>query len=171
MVALEITSMKNFMAHLLSGNTFDDFLLEEATISTAITYHFDGHINLDFFPPQERDTDHHPYVFRPWSEIKGLCFDLIKGRNTPLFFKFVLQLKPEKIGEWLNSGAEDSEIPENLLAQMKALVLNIRYDGSKAILTTGTSYHTFVLSREIDLSWDRCLCCYLAEKGIGYEKL
>ncbi len=161
MIALEILSMKNFMSHLLSGETFDIFLLEEATISTANTYTIDGHMNVDFFPAEERDSKHIPYDFRPWSELKGLCFDLIKGKNTPLFFKFVLQLKPEHLPRIL--GQEPS--------QVKALVLNIRYDGNKALLTTGTSYHTFVMSKEADLAWDNALCKYLSEKGIGYEKL
>ena len=99
MIALEIASTKNFMKHLLSGETFDDFLLEECTISTANTYTIDGHINIDFFPPEERDLTALPYSFRPWSELKNLCFDLIKGKYTPLFFKFVLHLKPEKATE------------------------------------------------------------------------
>lgn len=161
MIALEIISMKNFMSHLLSGDTFDIFLLEEATISTANTYSIDGHVNVDFYPPEERGRDYIPYDFRPWSELKGLCFDLIKGKHTPLFFKFVLQLKPEHLPKVLNAEP----------GQVKALVLNIRYDGNKALLTTGTSYHTFVMSKEADLAWDNALCKYLSEKGIGYEKL
>lgn len=161
MIALEILSMKNFMNHLLSGDTFDIFLLEEATISTANTYTIDGHMNTDFYPPDERDEAHIPYVFRPWSEMKGLCFDLIKGKYTPLFFKFVLQLKPEQMQNLL--GTEPG--------QVKAFVLNIRYDGNKALLTTGTSYHTFVMTREADLIWDNFLCKYFADKEIGYEKL
>lgn len=161
MIALEILSMKNFMSHLLSGDTFDIFLLEEATISTANSYTIDGHMNADFYPPEERDKAHIPYDFRPWSELKSLCFDLIKGKYTPLYFKFVLQLKPELMQQLLGSDP----------GQVKALVLNIRYDGAKAILTTGTSYHTFVMSKEADLAWDNALCKYLSEKGIGYENL
>jgi len=161
MIALEILSMKNFMSHLLSGDTFDIFLLEEATISTANSYTIDGHMNADFYPPEERDKAHIPYDFRPWSELKSLCFDLIKGKYTPLYFKFVLQLKPEHMQQLLGSDP----------GQVKALVLNIRYDGTKAILTTGTSYHTFVMSKEADLAWDNALCKYLSEKGIGYENL
>ncbi len=161
MIALEIISMKNFMTHLLSGDTFDIFLLEEATISTANTYTIDGHMNTDFYPPEERDKVHIPYVFRPWSEVKSLCFDLIKGKYTPLFFKFVLQLKPEQTQALI--GADND--------QVKALVLNIRYDGNKALLTTGTSYHTFVMTKEADLAWDNFLCKYLSDKEIGYEKL
>lgn len=161
MIALEILSMKNFMSHLLSADTFDIFLLEEATISTANSYTIDGHINADFYPPEERDKAHIPYNFRLWSEIKGLCFDLIKGKYTPLYFKFVLQLKPEHMAKLLGDDP----------GQVKSLVLNIRYDGNKAILTTGTSFHTFVMSKEADLIWDNALCKYLSEKGIGYEKL
>ncbi len=171
MLALEIASMKNFMSHLLSQDTFDAFLLEEATINTANCYTIDGHMNEDFFPPEERDSGHIPYAFRPWSEIKGLCFDLIKGKYTPLYFKFVLQLKPEKTAALLQqaNGSPQEHCPE--LAQVKALVLNIRYDGSKAVLTTGTSYHTFVMDKEADRLWDNALCRYLDAKGIGYEKL
>lgn len=33
------------MNHLLVADTFDPFLLEEATISTALTVTIDGHIN------------------------------------------------------------------------------------------------------------------------------
>lgn len=161
MIALEILSMKNFMNHLLSGDTFDVFLLEEATISTANTYTIDGHMNADFFPPEERRAENLPYEFRPWGEMKGLCYDLIKGKYTPVFFKFVLQLKPEYLPRILGSTPD----------QVKALVLNIRYDGSKALLTTGTSYHTFVMSKEADLAWDNALCKYLSDKEIGYERL
>lgn len=159
MVALEILSMKNFMNHLLTDQTFDRFLLEEATISTANTYTIDGHMNLDFFPTELRNSSDIPYAFRPWSELKGLFYDLIKGKYPPTFFKFVLQLKPEHAAALLQD------------PNVKALVLNIRYDGNKALLTTGISYHTFVLSKESDLIWDTYLTGYLAEKGIGYEKL
>ena len=164
MLALEILSMKNFMSHLLSGDTFESFLLVEAAISTANTYTIDGRINADFFPSEERDRTHLPYDFRPWGEMKGLCFDLIKGKYTPLYFKFVLQLKPEQMQRVLADSGLD-------LTQVKALVLNIRYDGSKAVLTTGISYHTFVMNRDAELLWDQALCQYLDDKEIGYEKL
>jgi len=164
MIAIEIASMKNFMNQLLSTNTFDGFLLEEATISTMNTFSIDGHMNAGFFPAEEQDKEHLPYAFRPWSEIRGLCFDLIKGKHTPLFFKFVLQLKPENMLKLLSQ-------KEGSFEQVKAFVLNIRYDGSKAILTTGTSYYTFVMDKEADLIWDNSLAAYLDKKGIGYEKL
>lgn len=166
MIALQITSMKQFMNHLLAADTFDPFLLEEAVISTANTVTIDGHINQAFYDGGGEPSDKIPFEFRPWSEIKGLCFDLIKGKRTPLFFRFVLHLMPEKAAALLEKescGVEPS--------QVKALVLNIRYDGSKAVLSTGTAFQTFLLSKEPDIIWDRALRKYLDGKGIAYEEL
>lgn len=166
MLALQIISMKNFMNELLTGDTFDIFLLEEASLATATTISIDGHINTDFYPVAERTPELLPYEFQPWSEIKGLCFNLIKGKHTPLHFKFVLQLKPDKMEAMMAKeqlSAKDS--------QLKSLVLTIRYDGSKALLTTGSSYQTFVMDKTADVVWDRQLSKYLTMKGIAYEIL
>lgn len=161
MIALQITSMKQFMSQLLTTDTFDMFLLEEAVISTACTFTIDGHINRDFYGSDDREPVELPYDFRPWSEIKGLCFDLIKGKRTPLFFRFVLHLMPEKAAALLSK--EESDVDPSLV---KALVLNIRYDGTRAVLTTGTACHTFLPSREPDAIWDKALLKYLEKKEI-----
>lgn len=166
MLALQITSLKPFMNQLLAGDAFDSFLLEEAVIRTANTFTIDGHINVDFYPPEERGSDCIPYEFQAWSEIKGLCFNLIKGKNTPLYFKFILHLKPEQAAALF--AKEKDSIDFSLI---KALVLNIRFDNSKATLTTGISYHTFVMDREPDAIWDKAVTGYLAQKGIGFELL
>ena len=166
MIALQVTSMKQFMNHLLAADTFDPFLLEEAVISTASTFTIDGHINREFYGNDEDTATEVPYEFRPWKELKGLCFNLIKGKRTPIFFRFVLHLMPEKAAALLEREGCDVEP-----SQIKALVLNIRYDGSKAVLTTGTAYHTFLLSREPDAIWDKALRKYLDGKGILYEEL
>ena len=85
---------------------------------------------------------------------------------APLFFRFVLHLMPQKAAALLEKescGVEPS--------QVKALVLNIRYDGSKAILTSGTAFHTFVPSKEPDAIWDKALRKFLDGKKIPYEEL
>lgn len=166
MLALQITSMKTFMNQLLAGDTFSPFLLEEAVISTANTYTIDGHINRDFYSAEELESGDFPYEFQPWYELKGLCFNLIKGKHTPLYFKFVLHLMPEKVSALLTAKECSADI-----AQIKALVLNIRYDGSKAVLTTGTAYRTFVMSKEPDTIWDKAITEYLTKYGIEFEVL
>ncbi len=166
MIALQITSMKQFMNHLLVADTFEPFLLEEAVISTASTFTIDGHINREFYGNDEDQSALPAWEFRPWSELKGLCFDLIKGKRTPLSFRFVLHLIPEKAAALLEKEG-CSVAPSDI----RALVLNIRYDGSKAMLTTGTAYHTFLLSKEPDAIWDRAFRKYMDGKGISYEEL
>lgn len=166
MLALQITSMKNFMNQLLAGDTFDIFLLEEAVISTANTYTIDGHINTDFYSAHEQEKESLLYEFQRWSEIKGLCYHLIKGKNTPLYFKFVLHLKPEHTAALLTKGNSAADV-----SQIRALVLNIKYDGSKAVLTTGTSYKTFVMNKEADTVWDKAIIKYLSDKEIAFEQL
>lgn len=164
MIALEITSLKSLMNQLLAGSAFDIFLLEEAVVTSAVTYTIDGHINRAFYPEEERSADIIPYELKPWSEIKGLCFNLIKGKHTPLNFKFVLHLKPEHA-----EGLIKKELPTSDTAQLKALILLIKYDGTKAVITTGTSYHTFVPDKEPEKLWDKTISKYLADKGIPFE--
>ena len=166
MTALQITSMKNFMNRLLASESFDIFLLEEAVIGTANTFTIDGRINKDFFHEEGSDGIPELSEFRPWGELKGLCFDLIKGKRTPLFFRFTLQLKSELTVALLKR--ENCDVDP---AQVKALALNIRYDGTKAVLTTATAYHTFLMSKEPDAIWDRALVKYLDREGITYEIL
>lgn len=68
MLALEITSMKQFMNHLLAADSFDIFLLEEAVIGTANTFTIDGHINKEFFSGE--DAPELSCEFRPWKDIR-----------------------------------------------------------------------------------------------------
>ncbi|MDL2300806.1 DUF5721 family protein [Lachnospiraceae bacterium OttesenSCG-928-D06] len=167
MLSLKINSLKNFMNHLLAGDTFDIFLLEEATITTANTYHIDGHMEKSFFSEEELENENVcAYDFALWKDIKGLCFQLIKGKRTPLSFKFVLLLLPSYMEQILNK--ENLNIDISLL---KSLVLTIKYDGNQAILTTGSAYHSFLLSHEPDKIWDTNLLHYLNKKGIDYELL
>lgn len=148
------------MSQFLTTDTFDLFLLEEAVINSANSFTIDGRVNQEFFEEPCK------YDFRPWAEIKNLCFDLIKGKRTPLSFRFVLHLIPEKAAILLQK-----EDPDLDFSQIKALVVTIRFDGTKIILTTGVSYHTFVLSKEADAIWDRVFSKYLSDKGVEHEIL
>lgn len=167
MLALQITSMKQFMNQLLTQDTFDLFLLEEATVTGACTYQIDGISHKEFYG--EDDPSSYPtgnYDFVTWKSVRGLVFDLIKGKHTPLSFKFVLHLMPEQVASILSAGncaVSPSEV--------KAFVLTIRYDGTKTLLTTGTAFHTFLLDKEPDVLWDNALLKYLNRKEIACETL
>ncbi len=167
MLALQITSMKSFMNHLLVADTFENFLLAEATISTANTYQIDGHINKDFYSAEElSDPNCCPYDFTQWKDIKPFVFNLIKGKKTPLYFKIILHLSPVNVGKLLAAGG--CSIP---VEQIKALVLTIKYDGTHAVLTTGSAFNTFIMSKEPDEIWDKAMIQFLSRKEIPFERL
>ncbi len=173
MLALKITSLKHFMNHLLRSDSFDIFLLEEAVIAAANTYTIDGHYNREFFTDRQSSSDHEPSSdplpdteLIPWAGQKELCLQLIKGKKTPLHFKFVLQLAPSHMRSLLKDRMREEDIEK-----VKSFVLTIRYNGESAMLTTGTAYHTFMLTREPDIIWDKALTRYLAQKEIACEPL
>lgn len=167
MLALQITALKPFMNSLLLGELFDSFLLEKADIDTYVTYSIDGRLHKDFFPLEERgDKPLHPYDFVEWKDMKGLCFDFIKGKRTPLRFQFVFHLKPAAIASILEKGGAASSA--NLI---QAFVLTVRFDGEKALLLTGTSFTSFVPDKEPERLWDAAFRQYLDKKGIAYEEM
>ena len=166
MIALEITSLKTLMGQLLAGDTFDSFLLEEASINAGITYTIDGRINLSFYSEDELSEGICPFEFQSWKTTKQIAFEMIKGDHTPTAFHFVLQLNPTSAAKMLQKEAPDQDF-----SQVKALALIIRYDGTQATITTGTSYRTFILSKDADLIWDKAVQTFLSAKGIPYNLL
>ena len=153
MIALQITELKAFMSKLLASSTFDDFLLQEATLQMGIGYVIDGHINEAFYQTDsDTDTPADKVPFIPYSEVRGTLFDLIKGKRTPLGFQVVLQLSPKRCSILF---------PEGLDAHLiKGLLLNIRFDGSKAMITSSISYYSFSLDKAPELIWDEALMTY-----------
>lgn len=165
MLALTAVSANEYMKKFLAGSEFDPFLVIEGTLSTHITYSFDGHINRDFYNETEKGADMLPYEFVSWSDLKPTIYNLVKGNHLPLFMKFVLQLKPEKAQAMLCKAD-----PEGDFSQVKSLLLTIKYDGEKVILTSGISYNTFVMNHDADKIWDSSLKQYLNAKGLDFEE-
>ena len=167
MIAWKITNVKQFMGKLLASDTFDLFLLEEASITTYNTFSIDGHQNKDFYTAEEwEDKEIRPYDFSLWKTIRPICFDLIKGTHTPTSFRFVLHLLPEHVASILQKG--NTAVTAD---QVKAFVLNIKYDGSTLTLVTGTAFHSFLMDKTPDQLWDVAIRQFLSKKEISYEEL
>ena len=92
MIALTLTEIKDFTSHLLLKDTFDSFYFIEGEIVTFNTFRIDGFIQKDFF---DIDTDLPEYSY--WKNIREYCFSLIRGKRTPLSFRFVFSLSPRNI--------------------------------------------------------------------------
>ena len=167
MTALEITSLKQFMHSFLTTEAFDLFLLEQASISTYNTFEIDGRQNQAFYTKEEwEDPSIRPYEFTCWKDIRSLCFDLIKGTHTPTSFKFVLQLIPSYTEGILKN--EDTLLKAD---DIKALLITLKYDGTRLVLVTGTSLKTFIPDRSIERYWDNAMRRFLAKKALPFEEL
>ena len=167
MKAYRIKDVKNFMGKLLGSESFDSFLLAEGTITTYNTFVIDGHMVKEFFVGDVNDDNKlPPYEFSEWKAMRSLCFDLIKGKRTPVNFKLVLHLKPEIISQILEKG--DSAVSAS---DVKAFVLNIKYDGSVLTCITATAFHSFLLDKTPDRQWDEYITLFLTSKGIDFEEI
>lgn len=167
MLALKLTDVKDFMNKLLRSETFDNFLLQEAVISSAANYVIDGRVNQEYFSVEElEDAQIMDYPFLPFSMLRGNCFDLIKGKKTPASFRFVFLLSPEnqkKTLESLHSSFTEKDI--------RGFFLNLKYQNLTLTLTTGVSYQIFSMDKSLENEWDRLVIRFLKQQNIAFEEL
>lgn len=159
MIALKLTSPKNFMSHLLLSETFDHFLLIEGEITTFNTFHIDGYIRKDFFEEKEGLPE-----YSSWKQVRDFCWSLIKGKRTPLGFKFVFSLSAENIARLIES--EHLDFKPN---DVQGLYLNVCFDESRLTCVTGSSLKTFSMDKSLDKSWDTMVQRFFTKKGIEFD--
>ena len=165
MVALQIQDIKNFMSKLLLSQTFDHFLLIEGSITTFNTFRIDGRIHSDFFTEEEHEERRlRDREFSLWKEVKPFCLELIKGKKTPLGFKFTFQLSKENTAKLLTSSGITSIQPENV----SGLLLNIRYDNGALNVITATNLSLFTLDKTLERAWDDMVKRFLKQQEISF---
>ena len=142
MIALSLPDTRTITAHLFLKETFDRFCLIEGEITTFNTFHIDGHIHRDFFD----------------------CLNLIRGKRTPLGFRFVFSLSPENIARV--TGQSGSAVrPENV----QGLYLNFHFDGTSLTCVTGTSFRTFTMAKSLEHIWDEMAQKFFRQHQIPFE--
>ena len=167
MRAFKITETGNFMTKLLSGGSFDSFLLEEASLNMQVTWLLDGKINRSFYSNEEwEDESLHPYPLIAWSEVRGHFRELIRGKKAPASLSIVLQLRPDHCEKIL-----DAHGFPRLKDSVGAMVLNIRYDGTEVSLVTGIALKSFTLDKNADRIWDETMEKFLVSREIGFETM
>lgn len=162
MLALKIKENGNFMTRLLSSDTFDIFLLNEATLRMSVTWTVDGRINSSFF----EDSSDVRYKFEEWKNIRPRMRDLIKGKKAPVSFQIVLQLKPQ-----LMEALFDKSGNSRLLSTVSSLILTVRMDEKGIVLISGISRSGFTPDKNADILWDKAVSRFLDRKEIAYEAL
>ena len=169
MIALEIKGTKNIMNSLLRSEQFDSFLVEEAVITTFSTFHIDGHLVKEFYSSEEfeeLESNQKSTVFSCWNDIRPICFQLIKGKKTPVSFKVVLYAAPQLVEEI--AANPECGVAANLI---RSLVLNIRYDNGKVTCVTGSAFTTFVMDKSVDRLWDAYVRQLLSGFGLDFEEI
>ena len=165
MKAFYIKDQKQFMNRLLKSELFDHFLLAEATIHGAISYNVDGHINQEFFEAEELaalTADGSEYL--PFSHFRPICYELIRGKHTPLYMKFVFLLSPANEKKTIASA--DTAFSAEAVGGM---FLNLTFRDGQMILTTGVSYRSFTMDRSLDNAWDTLAARFLNNHGIDFD--
>ena len=157
MIALQLKNTKNFMTHLLLSDTFDNFLFIEGKIVTFNTFTIDGYIQKGFY---EESMD----GYSSWKQLRELCFSIIKGKRTPLSFRFVFSLSPENIARLIEQKGLDFQA-----ADVQGLYLNIRFDGARLQCITGTSLNTFSMDKSLEREWDAMVPRFFDKKGLAFE--
>lgn len=163
------------MTGLLSEKetAFDQFLLHEAVIMMGNTYTIDGHINRDFYSPDDIDILRQQaldngHVFSEemtrWEASKNFCYEFIKGKKTPLSFRITFCLAPENLNRFL-SGLDTSISSD----QINSLNVNIKYDGSALTCTTAVSLKIFTMDKSLEHSWDEMFSRFLTAHGYEYD--
>ena len=150
MIALQVQDVKNFMSHLLIENDFDAFWLNEASITTFVTYTMDGTLHKAFFDSDQAEIlSRSQRTYALWKELKPFCFQIMKGKYTPLHFKIVFQLSRQNLEKLLADSGLSMHADD-----VFGLYLNIQYDGKQIVCTTGSSLRTFTMDRTLDRLWD-----------------
>ena len=163
MISLQIKITKNMMNALLASECFDSFLLEEAIITTFNTFHIDGHIVKEFYTAEELSESSPDFSL--WRDIRPLCFQIVKGKKTPVSFRVVLHA-PDTLVEKIAADPECG-VAANMI---RALALNIRYDNGHVLCVTGSSYTTFIMDKSAERLWDIYVRRMLLDLNIDYEE-
>ena len=101
-----------------------------------------------------------------WKDIREYAFSLIKGKKTPLSFRFVFRLSEANI-ERLLKQQELNFQPQDV----QGLYLNLKYDGQNLTCVTGTSMRLFTLDKSLEEAWDQMVQRFFLKKEISAEVL
>lgn len=167
LIALKLTDIKTFMNQLLCSEIFDHFLLSEATIAKDATFTIDGHINSDFYSKEDLEEEGLSNLsILPYAKLRPACYQLIRGKHTPVYFKFILMLSPENLANTL--AHSDSGLSSH---DVNGILLNLTFQNGQLTLTTGISYSNFTMNHTLDHEWDAMIQKFLNKHSISFEEL
>lgn len=167
MIALKLTDKKTFINQLLCSEIFDHFLLSEASIAKDASFTIDGHMNSSFYSKEEmEELNYTKNSILPFSDLRPICYQLMRGSRAPVYFKFILMLSPENMANTL-ARSESGFTPNDI----KGIFINLTFQNGNIVLTTGISYTVFSANHLLDQEWDIWIQKFLNKNNITYEEL
>ncbi len=158
-----ILDTKRCMTELLLRETFDGFLFIEGEITTFNRFSIDGYIRKEFYEAGEGDSSPNE-SYSTWNRLRDFCFSIIKGKRTPLDFRFIFSLTANDIAGLIKEKQLDFQ-PETV----QGLYLNFKYNGSVLTCTTGTSLNVFTLDKSLEHAFDAWAGEFFSSHGINWN--
>lgn len=164
MRSYQIQEIRSFMKHLLISDTFDPFLLSEASITTFASFSIDGRFHPEYLNTSEaEELGAEQCGYTLWKRVRPFFFELTRGTHTPLNFQIVFRLAPYNVEKLLAQSGVSFRSED-----VDGLFLNIRYSGSELNCTSGTSLRTFSLDKSLEHAWDDMLEKFFRQKEIPF---
>lgn len=165
MISLQIQDTRLFMNKLLLQPVFDSFHVIEGTVTTYNTFHMDGHLHPKYYSSEEQETMAlSTRRFSRWQDLRPFCLELIRGKRTPLNFRFTFQLSPENTEKLLTQTGSSFSLPD-----INGLILNIRYDSTGLSCTTAVSLNLFTMDKSLEHAWDQMVQKFLLKQDIAFS--
>lgn len=166
MIALQLIDVGNFMTKLLRSELFDSFDFVEGTLQNQITYTFDGRIVSDFYSADELEAEGFSgHTCLPFSSLRPVLFDLIKGTRAPGYFKFTLFLS---LSDFLRSDGISSAGQTDAV---NGFHLTLKFQNGKLTASTGISYRTFSPDKSLEFEWDRYICSFFKQYAVAFTEI
>lgn len=163
MIALQIQDIKFFTKALFLGETFDWFLVKEASIVTFNSFFIDGAIRQGYYSEEELEAGRIEQ-YSSWKLLRPFCFSLIKGNKLPESFSIILRLPPDQTERLLKERCASWS-----LEQVSGLYLNIRYENHTLTAVTGVALQQFTMDKTLEHEWDDMVQAFFKKHQIPFE--
>lgn len=182
MKAFSVTTIRPFMAALLTGQQFDAWQLRTCRLGVASAVSIDGAINSAYYTEEENETRSGDFLL--WQAVRPVVCSLVKGNRTPSYMNITLAMSSGAYALLKStlpaaaSGALPESLPEGLPEQ--SWQINIRYErtqdeeGKSAqnlLITTATSSSSFSMDRTGEKVWDQLLPLLLQTSGLELSEV
>lgn len=145
MIVLKILDTKDMMSHLLLKETFDNWFLVEAQVTTFARLSIAGRRNKNWYDQEADQTD-----LIGWGEMRSFLFQYIRGKRSPEAFTFSLKLSEMAAKDWIR----EEGLYQRIHDKKVELLLQFRYEKDSLHLVTGISQLEFTMDKHDENSWD-----------------